>query len=104
MTARRVKLTGGPEKTATWIWLEPETGGKLKVEYYDFSEPAHKFFGNDIAWTITVQEMNKLFSMINKDETSILPWMEKCFRSYFGIKQWLEENEIDFSIERESWA
>jgi hypothetical protein len=30
--------------------------------------------------------------------------MEQYFKSYFGIKKWLEENGIDFSIERESWA
>ena len=43
---QKIKLDGGPDKTVTWIWLE---GGQLKVEYYDYSEPAQKFFGNDIA-------------------------------------------------------
>ena len=99
--AEKVKLAGGPEKTVTWIWLEH---GQLKIEYYDFSEPAQTFFGNDIAWTITVSDMEKLFSIMNKDEASLIPWMEHYFKSYFGIKQWLEENKIDFSIERESWA
>lgn len=97
----KVKLSGGPEKTATWIWLER---AQLKVEYYDFSEPAHKFFGNDIAWTITVHDMEKLFSTAQQDKTSLMPWMEHSFKSYFDIKQWLEKNAIDFSIERESWA
>ena len=97
----KLKLAGGPEKTVTWIWLE---NGQLKVEYYDFSQPAQKFFGNDIAWTITVPEMDKLFSIINKDETSLLSWMEGYFKSYFGVKEWLEENGIGFSVERESWA
>lgn len=98
----KVKLAGGPEKTVTWIWLDND--GHLKVEYYDFSEPAQKLLGNDIAWTITVHEMEKLFSIVNQDAASIIPWMEQYFESYFGIKQWLEENEIGFSIERESWA
>ncbi len=101
--ADKVKLTGGPDKTVTWIWLDPARG-QLKVEYYDFSEPAHKFFGNDIAWTITVQDMEKLLSTVTQDETSLIPWMERYFKSYFGIKQWLEENGIGFTIERESWA
>jgi hypothetical protein len=48
--------------------------------------------------------MEKLFSTIDKDETSIIPWMESYFRSYFGIKQWLEENEVDFIVEIEGWA
>lgn len=97
----KVKLTGGPDKTATWIWLED---GCLKVEYYDFSDEAHTLFGNDIAWTITVKDMAKLFSTVNKDEATFIPWMDGYFKSYFGIKQWLEENGIEFSIERESRA
>lgn len=59
-TTDKIQLSGGPDKTVTWIWLDP-VGGQLKVEYYDFS-------------------------------------------SYFGIKQWLEENGIGFRIERECWA
>lgn len=97
----KVKLSGGPEKTVTWIWLENR---QLKVEYYDFSEPAQKFFGNDIAWTITVQDLDKLLSIVNQDEGSLISWMEQYFKNYFAIKQWLEENKIEFSIERESWA
>jgi hypothetical protein len=102
--ADKVKLNGGPDKTATWIWLEPETGGQLKVEFYDFSETAQRMFGNDIAYTITVDEMSKLSSLTKQSETSLIPWMTKNFRSYFDIKKWLEENRIAFSIERESWA
>jgi hypothetical protein len=97
----KTKLTGGPDKTVTWIWLE---NGQLKVEYYDFSDSAQKLFGNDIAYTITVNEMDKLFSTVNQNETSLIQWMEQYFKSYFGIKQWLEENGIDFSIETEGWA
>jgi hypothetical protein len=100
---KKVKLSGGPDKTITWIWLDP-MGGQLKVEYYDFSEPAQKLFGNDIAYTITVQDMDKLFSTVSKNESSMIEWMEQYFKSYFGIKKWLEENRIDFRIEREGWA
>src|SRR5512145_1412801 len=102
MTDRRVKLSGGPDKTVTWIWLD--SNGQLKVEYYDFSEAAQRLFGNDIAYTITVHEMDKLYATVNQNETSLIPWMEQYFKSYFGIKKWLEENGIDFSIEREGWA
>ena len=102
--AEKVKLTGGPEKTATWVWLEPETDGQLKVEFYDFSELAQRMFGNDIAYTITVHEMDKLLLAAKHNEGSIIPWMVENFKSYFGIKRWLEENKIDFSVEIESWA
>lgn len=103
MMERKVKLAGGPDKTASWIWLDT-ADGRLKVEYYDFSEPAQQRFGNDIAWTITVNDMDKLYATMNQDEASLIAWMEQYFKSYFGIKQWLEENEIDFGIQRESWA
>ena len=95
------KLAEGPDKTVTWIWLQD---GVLKVEYYDFSDEAHTFFGNDIAWTITVQDIEKLLSIVNKDAETLIPWMEQYFKSYFGIKQWLEENGIEFTTDRESWA
>jgi hypothetical protein len=104
MTDQRVKLTGGLEKTVTWIWLDPETGGQLKVEFYDFSETAQRMFGNDIAYTITVREMTRLFSLSKQSETSLIPWLAENFKSYFGIKHWLEQNEIGYDIERESWA
>lgn len=97
----KIKLPGGPDKTTTWIWLED---GQLKVEYYDFSEAAQRLFGNDIAYTITVREMDKLFSTVNQDEATLIPWMEQYFKSYFGIKQWLQENGIDFSLDVEGWA
>lgn len=97
----KVKLSGGLDKTVTWIWLEDS---QLKVEYYDFSESAQRSFGNDIAYTITVKDMKKLFSTINQDQTSLIPWMEHYFRSYFGIKKWLEENGIDFTVAIEGWA
>jgi len=98
---KKVRLSGGLGKTITWIWIE---GGQLKIEYYDFSEDAHQFFGNDIAYTITVNEMKKLLSTVNKNENSILNWMEQSFKSYFEIKKWLEEKQIDFHLETESWA
>ena len=101
---KKVKLSGGPNKTVTWIWLDPETGGQLKIEYYDFSESAQKLFGNDIAYIITVQEMDKLYSTVNQNEESIIPWMEQYFKSYFGIKKWLEENGINFGVVIEGWA
>jgi len=100
---KKVKLSGGPDKSVTWIWLDP-AGGQVRVEYYDFSEAAQRLFGNDIAYTIIVKEMDKLLSTVNQTETTIIPWMEHYFKSYFGIKKWLEENKIDFSVEIEGWA
>ena len=97
----KTKLAGGLEKTVTWIWLEED---QFKAEVYDFSETAQRMFGNDIAHPLTVTDMKKLYSLTKQDEISLLKWMAENFKSYFGIKQWLEENEIDFRIEIESWA
>lgn len=97
----KVKLSGGPEKTATWIWLEK---GQLKIEYYDYSELANRMFGNDIAYTLTVTEMEKLFSITEQDEVSLIPWLHENYNSYFDIKKLLEERGIAFHKEIESWA
>ena len=97
----KTKLAGGPEKTVTWIWLE---NGLLKVEYYDFSEDAQKMFGNDIAYTITVTEMEKLYSSSKQNEDLIIRWLTDTFQNYFAIKKWLEELNIGFRVETESWA
>lgn len=97
----KIKLPGGPDKTVTWIWLEND---KLKIEYYDFSETAQKMFGNDIAYTITVENMEKLFSLSKQNARSLIRWLGQNFQNYFDIKQWLVENEIGFSAETESWA
>jgi hypothetical protein len=99
--AQKVQLSGGPDKTVTWIWLED---GQRKFEYYDFSESAQRLLGNDIAYTITVDELEKLLTAINQNETSLILWMAQYFKSYFGIKQWLEESGISFRVDIEGWA
>ena len=97
----KVKLSGGPEKTVTWIWLE---NGQLKIELYDFSELAQRMFGNDIAYILTVNEMAKLFTVTKKDERSVILWLYENYKSYFDIKKLLEESGIAFNREIESWA
>jgi hypothetical protein len=97
----KTKLTGGPQKTVTWIWMED---GQLKVEYYDFSQEAQNMFGNDIAYTLKVKDMNRLFLITNQNESSLIEWMKGNFKNYFSIKNWLEENGIGFDKETESWA
>ena len=102
--ADKVKLSGGPEKTVTWIWLDPQTGGQLKVEFYDFSELAQSMFGNDIAYNLMVTDMTKIYSVTNQDTSSLIQWMGENFKSYFDIKQWLEDNGIEFHREVDPWA
>ena len=97
----KVKLSGGPEQTVTWIWLEK---GQLKGEFYDFGELAQRMFGNDIACTLTVTEMDKVFSITEQDEASLIPWLHENYKSYFDNKKLLEECGIAFHKEIESWA
>jgi hypothetical protein len=94
---QKVKLSGGPDKTVTRIWLDP-AGGQLKVEYYDFSEAAQRLFGNDIAYTITIHEMDKLFSIVNQNETSILGWIEGYFQSYLALNNGLPKIELILAL------
>jgi hypothetical protein len=92
------QLSGGPEKNATWIWPDP-AGGRLKVENYDFSKVAQRPFDNAIACTITVNELDKLLSIIHQGQGWLIPWMAQYFKRYFGIKQWPEESKIGFRVE-----
>lgn len=99
----KVKLNGGLDKTVTWIWLD-SASNQLKIEYYDFSEDAQNAFGNDIAYILAVNEVNKVCLITRQNETSLIQWLSENFQSYFDIKQWLEENKISFEKEIDSWA
>ena len=93
--AQKIQLPGGPDKTVTWIWLDPASG-QLKIEFYDFSELAQQMFGNDIAYTLSIagDELRKLYLLAKQDEHSLIDWALKTFRSYFEIRHWLDENGI----------
>src|SRR5688572_25511709 len=97
----KIKLTGGLDKTVTWIWLDP-AGGQLNDEYYDFDESAQNMFGNDIAYTITINEMDKLFLTAKQNENTVILWLTENFKSYFGINQWLEQNELNLVLKEKA--
>ena len=48
--------------------------------------------------------MDKLLSTVHLEEAALLPWVAGYIKSYFGIKQWLEESKIGFRVEIEGWA
>jgi hypothetical protein len=97
----KVKLAGGLEKTVTWVWHED---AQLKVEYYDFSEDAQRMFGNDIAYTLIVTEIDKLYSVAKLDKATAVQWFVENFKTYFAIKEWLEDHKIGFTVVMESNA
>lgn len=97
----KIKITSDPDKTITWIWLEDE---QLKIEYYDFSGLAYYLFGNNIVYTLTVSETERLFLLTQRDKDSLLRWLVDNFMNFFGIKRWLEDNKVAFSLQTEKLA
>jgi hypothetical protein len=91
----KIKITSDPDKTITWIWLENE---QLKMEYYDFSGLAYYMFGNNIVYSLTVEETERLFLLTKRDETSVLRWLLDNFVNFFGFKRWLEDNRVAFDV------
>jgi hypothetical protein len=51
-----------------------------------------------------VNEITKLYSLAKQSETSLIPWLTENFKSYFDLKQWLEENGMEFHKEVDPWA
>jgi hypothetical protein len=87
MATERIRLSGGPDKTVTWAWLEDD--GSLVIEYYDHSEEGERFLGNDVAYILTIPA----------DEVPrfLLTLFSERFTSYFDVKAWLEAKEIPFT-------
>jgi hypothetical protein len=94
----KIKITSDPDKTITWIWLENE---QLKMEYYDFSGLAYYMFGNNVVYSLTVEETERLFLLTKRDETSVLRWLLDNFVNFFGVKRWLEDNRVAFDVKIE---
>ncbi len=66
--------------------LDPAEGC-LKVEYYGSSETVQSLFGKDIAYTITVDKMDKRFSTTPKDGASLISSNDwKRVKSAFVLK------------------
>jgi hypothetical protein len=111
---RRVKLKGVLEHTSTSVEIKDD--GSLVVEFYDFSDEAQNRFGNDVAYTLTVNSSDKdkillhLMSkhglksdLQNKDEL-LLQLIEEQFRDYYGIQEWFKINEIPYQKDFDPWA
>ena len=94
----KIKITSDPDKTITWIWLENE---QLKMEYYDFSGLAYYMFGNNIVYSLTVEETERLYLLTKRDEASVLRWLLDNFVNFFGVKRWLEDNRVAFDVKVE---
>lgn len=113
-TERRVKLRGVLERTASSA--EIKSDGGLTVELYDFSREAEEMFGNDVAFLLKISSDDKnkilLRLMAERSQMSdtpdrdglLLRLLQERFADYYEVKRWLEENEIPFQKEFDSWA
>jgi hypothetical protein len=100
----RIRLQGGLERTASSAYIDGE--GRLVVECFDFSEDAHNFFGNDVAFVLTIAAELKqaLLERLRVDasaesdaDEALLRAVADRFSSYFDIKTWLEAEELAFT-------
>ncbi|HEX2076479.1 MAG TPA: hypothetical protein VHG08_02185 [Longimicrobium sp.] len=101
----RVRLSGGLQKTASWAILRADGG--VTVEWYDYSEEAHRVFGNDVAHLVHVSpsDVPRLCTLLGAaDADAVLQAMEARFADYFAAKAWLDEQSIPYQQEYDSWA
>ncbi len=113
-TRKRMPLTSGPQHSSSSIEIRDD--GTLLVEFYDFSDEAEKWFGNDVAYLLIVSagEKNKIAALLKKQTTlkedardrdeMLLRLMQERFGSYFEVKEWFTENGIEYKKEFNSWA
>ena len=112
--AKRVKLKGVLERTASSA--EIRSDGSLVIELYDFSGEAEMRFGNDVAFllTITADDKGRMLSRLmagrgegpgvpDGDEL-LLRLIRERFADYYAVKQWLDESQIPYQKEFDSWA
>ena len=107
-----MRLAGGPDGSASSVWLDAD--GNLKVEYYDFSSEAHAFFGNDIAYVLTIGRKGKsrvldllapgCDPLAADADARLLSLLAGRFDGYFELKKWLEENGVPFEKFVDTWA
>ena len=101
----RARLSGGLEKTATWVILRDDGG--VTVEWYDYSEEAHRWFGNDVAHLVHVSanDTPRLCALLGAADAHAVPAaMQARFADYFAAKRWLDEQAIPYEQEYDSWA
>ncbi|MFT3892625.1 MAG: hypothetical protein QM730_13400 [Anaerolineales bacterium] len=48
-----------------------------------------------------VEEMERLFFLTKRDEDFLLRWLLDNFESFFGMKRWLKDNKVAFSLQVE---
>jgi hypothetical protein len=113
-TEKFVDLKGGLEHTASSAQIKSD--GSLVVQLYDFSSEAEKWFGNEVAFLLKVSpsDKGKMLSCLlggqkqmvdeSQEDDLLLQLLKERFTDYHDVKQWMEENEIPYEKEFDSWA
>jgi hypothetical protein len=113
MEKKYIKLKGSLEHTCSS--LEIKEDGSLIVDFYDFSQEAEDHMGGDVAYSLIIDaaDKEKIFLLLleksalskNQDDKDglLLAVMEKKFRSYFEVQEWLKNNGIAFKKVFDPW-
>ena len=111
---KRVRFRDGLENTASSAEIKDD--GTLVIEFFDFSEEAEGVFGNDVAYQLIIPAADKetILSTLINDETTmkragdsdveLLRLLEERFKSYFDLRDWLDENGVDYQKVFDAWA
>jgi hypothetical protein len=110
--ANRVNLRGVLPHTASCVAIDE--GGGLIVELYDFSDEAHRWLGNDVAFVLKLgaAEKARVLARLTADgspgtadaDELLLALVRERFADYYEVKAWLEAEGIPFGKEFEPWA
>ena len=106
-----VRLKGILEKTASWARVLND--GRVELEYYDYSSSAQDWFGNDVAWMyrIAASEKPRMFTLLSiqtgkpvADDQAMLDALAAGFGDVKLVRDWLQDNQVPFQEEFDSWA
>jgi len=103
----RLTLADSLPHTVTWVYIGD--GGRLTIEWYDFSEEAENSLGGDVAFLLHIDDAGKQQIGALLADTSappgdtcddtLLQMIQQRFGNYFEIKSWLIDNNIPFESE-----
>ena len=109
---KRVKLRGVLAQTASSAAIADD--GSLVVELYDFSDDAHTWLGNDVAFLLELDVAAKDAALVrllggeppngSPRDALLLELIAERFDDYYAVRQWLSDQGIPFRKTFEPWA
>lgn len=104
-----LRIPGGLPSTSGFL---RHSGGDLVVEFYDFSETAESWFGNDVAILYTVREADlpALKSALEATQStassgqSLVESLAVAFSSVMALIDWIKASGVPYSKSFDSQA